>query len=261
LITRYPTAALVTFAVVGGLAIVLFFTSCQDDKRSLKPGPPSTINLTGWKLSIPVPNKKGNPTLLEPAYTVAPWMVAHPAGGLEFWAPSRGPTTENSSHPRTELNSLTTFAAGREARTLRASVTVLQVPEDGEGIILGQIHGAEDISSVPYVMLRYADNAVKVVVKQVQNGDDRQIFDLLEDVPLNTRFDFTISDDGDGDMTFSATRGGETKEETATVPAAFVGATVRFQAGDYQQSDRPGGAQDGGRVIFHGLEEVAGKAP
>ena len=107
LLARHPTAALVTFAIVGGLAIVLFFTSGGKEKpANLTPGGPSTINLSGWKLSIPVPTKKGTPTLLEPAYTVAPWMVPHPAGGLEFWAPSKGPTTENSSHPRTELNSL-----------------------------------------------------------------------------------------------------------------------------------------------------------
>lgn len=262
-LARHPTTVLLIIAVLGGLGIVIFFTSCVNQKPEQlpPPGPPGKIDLSGWKLSIPVPNKKGTPTQLEPAYTVSPWMVARPDGALEFWAPSRGVTTENSDHPRTELNSLTNFRSGQEARTLRASVTVLQEPEDGEGIILGQIHGAADISSVAYVMLRYQDKKVEVVVKQVQNGDDRIIYPLLEDVQLNHRFDFTISDNGTGEMTFAATRDGNTTDEQAPVPAPFVGATVRFQAGDYQQADRPGGPRDGGRVVFHSLTETPGAAP
>jgi hypothetical protein len=261
-ISRHPTVVLLVIAVLGGLGIVFFFTSCQKGPTPLPPpGPPSKINLSGWKLSIPVPNSKGTPTQLEPAYTTSPWMVATPAGGLEFWAPSKGLTTENSDHPRTELNSLTNFRGGQEARTLRASVTPLQVPEDGQGIILGQIHGADDISSVPYVMVRYQKDAVKVIVKQVQNGDDKLEYPLLEDLPLNTRFDFTISDNGTGEMTFTATRDGKTTDVTAPVPAAFIGATVRFQAGDYQQADNPGSPTDGGRVVFHQLAEAPGAAP
>jgi hypothetical protein len=56
-------------------------------------------------------------------------------------------------------------------------------------------------------------------------------------------------------MTFSATYNGQTRQTTAPVPALFQGQTVRFQAGDYQQADDPGGAQDGGRVIFHRLAQ------
>jgi hypothetical protein len=261
-IARHPTAVLLAVAVAGGLAIVLFFTSCQQKAGPVPtPGPPSQISLNGWKLTIPVPNKKGTPTQLEPAYTAAPWMVATPDGGLDFWSPTRGVTTENSDHPRTELNSLTHFRGGQEARTLRASVTVRQEPEDGEGIILGQIHGAGDIVSVPYVMLRYQDKQVKVIVKQVQTGDEKITYPLLENVQLGDRFDYSLSDDGTGEMTFTATRDGSTVDEQAPVPPAFVGATVRFQAGNYQQADRPGGPNDGGRVIFHSLTETPGATP
>ncbi len=39
------------------------------------------------------------------------------------------------------------------------------------------------------------------------------------------------------------------------VPAAFAGAPVRFQAGDYQQADSAGGGAggDGARLTFHAL--------
>lgn len=262
ILARHPTVVLLVVAVLGGVGIVLGFTSCGQKPAPLPPpGPPSQISLSGWKLTIPVPNKKGNPTLLDPAYTAAPWMVATPDGGLEFWSPTRGVTTENSDHPRTELNSLTHFRGGQEARTLRASVTVVQEPQDGEGIILGQIHGAGDITSVPYVMLRYQKNQVKVIVKQVQSGDEKITYPLLDNVRLGDRFDYTLSDDGTGEMKFTATRAGKTTEEEAPVPPAFVGATLRFQAGNYQQADRPGGPEDGGRVVFHSLTEAAGAAP
>ena len=77
---------------------------------------------------------------------------------------------------------------------------------------------------------------------------------LLTDVPLGTPFTYSISDDGNGTLTFTATADGRTASGTATVPAAFNGAPVRFQAGDYQQAEsKGGGADDGARVTFHAL--------
>jgi hypothetical protein len=219
------------------------------------PEPGDSVDLTGWKLSIPVENDDGNATTVEPAAVTEPWMTPNPGGGLVFWAPSQGATTKNSDHPRTELNSLTNFQAGRGVHTLTASVTLLQVPQDGQGIILGQIHGADDISSVPYVMLRYQDGGLKVVVKQVQDGDQHINYQLLKKVDLNSRFDFTITDSGNGSLTFAATDNGQTQQVVAPIPAEFKGETVRFQAGDYQQADDPAGPRDGGRVIFHRLRE------
>jgi len=108
---------------------------------------------------------------VEPAAITPPWLTANEDGSLTFWAPAEGATTENSDHPRTELNSLTNFTAGRGTHTLTASVTLLQVPKDGQGIILGQIHGAGDISSVPYVMLRYQDGGIKAEL--IKMGPDQ----------------------------------------------------------------------------------------
>ena len=82
---------------------------------------------------------------------------------------------------------------------------------------------------------------------------------LLTDVPLGTRFAYSISDDGNGTLTFTATADGRTATGTAAVPAPFNGAPVRFQAGDYQQAEAEaeaeGGAatDDGARVTFHAL--------
>jgi hypothetical protein len=132
---------------------------------------------------------------------------------------------------------------------------LLQVPQDGGGIILGQIRGADDISSVPFVMLRFQDGQVRVVVKKKQSGSSSNKYPLLNNVGLNSRFDFTITDLGNGSLAFAASHGGDTRQVVAPIPGPFQGQTVRFQAGSYRQADDPGGAQDGGRVIFHRLAE------
>ena len=218
-------------------------------------GPAGPVRLDGWKLSIPVQNEDGDATTVQPAEVRAPWITRASDGGLTFWAPTHGSTTKNSDHPRTELDSLTSFSAGEGQHTLIASLTLLQEPVDGRGIILGQIHGADDISSVPYVMLRYQQGRVRVVVKQLQDGDDLINYPLLDNVKVGDTFDYSIADNGDGNMVFIATMGGESHQAVAPVPAAFKGATVRFQAGDYQQAFTPGGADDGGRVTFHELSQ------
>ena len=57
-------------------------------------------------------------------------------------------------------------------------------------------------------------------------------------------------------MTFTATSRGLTATATAPIPPEFLGATVRFQAGAYQQADSTfggSGPDDGARVTFHAL--------
>jgi hypothetical protein len=235
------------------VALVGIMLASRDEIEPLGPAPSGPIDLTGWKLSIPEKNAKGDAASIEPAGTKAPWLTPAPHGALMFWAPTTGATTRNSEHPRTELQSLSSFQAGTARHTLSASLTLLQLPRDGRGIILGQIHGAGDIRSVPYVMLRIRNDQLRVVVKQVQSGNDLIEYPLLDGIGVNSRIDYTITDLGNGTMLFSATNDGTTRQAKAPVPVAFHGATVRFQAGDYQQANASDGALDGGRVIFHGL--------
>jgi hypothetical protein len=158
---RLPVIAVTCVVVLGASLGVGLFLSGGQHQRSLSSPPPVAsgllpppqsplpalrINLAGWKLSIPEVNDKGDATTLQPAALKAPWLTPTPDGGLMFWAPTSGATTKNSDHPRTELDSLTNFKAGEGAHTLTASVTPLQVPQDGGGVILDQIHRADDIS-------------------------------------------------------------------------------------------------------------------
>ncbi len=223
---------------------------------TVAPPPSGPVTLSGWKLTLPVLGGKGHAATVDPAVPTPPWLVPERDGGLTLWAPVAGSTTPHSRHTRTELDSLTSFHAGVGRHLLSASVTVTQLPRAKPDVILGQIHGADALSSVPFVMLHDDGGQVVVVVKQTRTGPDSARLPLLTDVPLGARFDFTIADNGDGSVTFTATRDGRTATAGTAVPAAFRGASVRFQAGAYQQADSTGGrgaSDDGARITFHSL--------
>jgi hypothetical protein len=240
--------------------LVIMLASCghaaTHSSTNSRTDPSDGVSLAGWSLTLPVAGPNGDAEVVNPAAITAPWLTNDSAGDLVFWAPVAGTTTSHSEHPRTELVDLTGFTAGTGGtRTLSATVAVNQLPNDTQNIIIGQIHGGGSIDSVPFVMLRYEAGTVAVVVKQEQSGDSKVSVPLLSGVPLNAVFQYTITDDGSGTLTFSATYGSTTVTHTASVPAAFAGQPVRFQAGDYQQDDASSSAPstDGGRVTFSAL--------
>ena len=106
------------------------------------------------------------------------------------------------------------------------------------------------------MLLHNENGQIGVAVKQARTGSDSTNLPLLDKVPLNTLFGYTITDNGDDTMTFAATSDGHTATATARIPPTFIGAPVRFQAGDYQQADSTtggSGPDDGARVTFHAL--------
>lgn len=215
---------------------------------------PGAVTLAGWKLTLPVASPKGSAASVDPATFTPPWLTGDGSSGVTLWAPVRGATTPHSGHARTELVNLTSFRAGQNHRRMTASVTVSQVPRARPDVIIGQIHGAMDLSSVAFVMLHYDAGTVDVVVKQADTQAAAHV-PLLTGVPLGAPFAFAIGDEGNGRLTFSATHDGRTATADAPVPAFFAGRQVRFQTGAYQQADSagPAAADDGARVTFHGL--------
>ena len=220
-------------------------------------GPPS---LAGWKLTLPIAGKKGSAATVDPAAVSPPWLTSDADGGLTLWAPVQGSTTPNSRHARTELVSLSPFGAGTVRRQLAATVAITQVPRGKPDVIIGQIHGADDLSAVAFVMMHYTSGAVGVVVKQSPGSSPAVHLPLLTGVALGSPFDFTIVDGGDGKLTFGATQNGHTATASTPVPAAFAGRPVRFQAGAYQQADSTGSPapDDGARMTIRGLTVVPG---
>lgn len=251
------SAAAVVCATVAGCAVHgTPHAAPPPASPSVPAAPAGPVTLSGWKLTLPVAGRKGDAAIVDPAAATPPWLVPDGHGGVTLWAPVAGSTTPNSGHTRTELDSLDPFRAGTGRHVLAASVTVTQLPRERPDVIVGQIHGSDALSSVPFVLLYDDDGSVYAVVKQKRSGPDGDRVPLLTGVGLGTRFDFTISDDGHGSLDFTATAGGRTATGTAAVPPTFIGAPVRFQAGAYQQADSTGasgGPDDGARVTFHGL--------
>lgn len=245
------------------VAVLLLATACAGRPAPAPAAPPAgpvpaaaAAMLAGWKLTLPVPNAKGDPTQVDPAAPAPPWLTADAQGHLVFFAPVAGVTTKNSEHARTELNRLENFAAGSGLRTLTASVTVTQVPTEVPKVIVGQIHGAGDISAASFVLLYYDGGVIRAAVKQEQGSSAQTDLPLLPAVPLGAPFDYTITDGGDGTVTVTVTYQGRTVSASAPVPPAFAGRTVRFQAGAYQQAPSAGstaGPDDGARVTFSAL--------
>jgi hypothetical protein len=214
------------------------------------------VSLSGWKLTLPVDAAgalAGTAEQLGAASVADPWLVRDADGSLAFWAPVNGAKTADSTHARTELVSTAGFSLGAAVHTLSASLAVRQVPAGTPDICVGQIHGGGQIKSVPFVMLHWRDGNVVVVVKQVLHGSTAQSITLLTGVPLGGRFEYVITDDGNGDLTFTAAYGGQARQATVRTPSAFAGTDERFQAGDYQQAVGGGSANDGGRVTFYAI--------
>jgi hypothetical protein len=253
-----------------GLVAALALAACSHPSTptpppssTAAPSPSSSgpVDMTGWKLTLPSTGKNGDAAIVEPAQLSPPWLTQDASGNLAFWAPVEGATTANSDHARTELDSLHNFQVGHARHALLASVSVSQVPTKGQDVIIGQLHGAEDISSVAFVMLHYTAGSIKVVVKDSQDGDASTDVELLTDVPLGARFDYSIRDDGDGKLTLGARFGSKSASRQVDVPSDFQDATVRFQAGAYQlgkSSKAP--ADDGARVTFYALDQRTGAA-
>jgi hypothetical protein len=254
------------------LGAALILAACAGPSAPPPPTPPPAAPaspavaamLAGWKLTLPVPGSGGGPAAVDPAALAPPWLTADAGDRLVFWAPVNGVTTKNSEHTRTELNRLENFAAGAGPRTMTASVTVAQVPSAVPRVIVGQIHGAGDISAVPFVMLFYDGGTVRAVVKTELSGNAHTDVPLLTDVPLGAPFDYTVTDGGDGTITLTATYRGRTVSGGAPVPAAFAGRTVRFQVGAYQQApsgDGTAAPDDGARVVLSALRVGTEAAP
>ena len=216
------------------------------------------VSLDGWMLTLPVDkhgNLSGKAKQLQQAAVTAPWLVSNSDGSLSFWAPAAGASTSNSEHSRTELVSTNDFTFGSGVHTLSALVSVTQVPTSDPDICLGQVHGGGAIKSIPFVMLHWRNGSIVVIVKQELHGSHSQSITLLTGVPLNTRFAFSITDNGDGTLGLAASCNGSTQRATAQVVSAFMGTDQRFQVGDYQQAVSSSSATDGGRATFYAINQ------
>jgi hypothetical protein len=115
------------------------------------------INLTNWKLTLPIDKAGKNIGTAVEVYKLAgfnhvPYFEQPIDGSLLFATPVDGSTTSGSKYPRSELREMagTKEAAWTIAKggIMSADMAVLEVPKLKNGklghIVIGQIHGKND---------------------------------------------------------------------------------------------------------------------
>jgi len=215
------------------------------------------IDLAVWNLSIPTgsaPATIDTPALLK-GYRSEYFHTD--SGTLYFWAPVTGSHTEHSHYPRSELRE--TNADGSKHNwvysdadnVLRATVAVTQVPASGR-VVVGQIHVAN--GTKPFVKLEYEykddkQNGNIVAMVRLKPDDKRGVpITVLEDVPLNARFNYVIHLSQQGELSISA-NGANLVIPTSS---AWRGKQLYFKAGVYTQ-DNTGASDQGGKAAFYAL--------
>jgi Alginate lyase len=248
---RVTTAAAAVLALTGALSLAVAAGSAN----AAPPSPTAAVSLAGWKLSLPVSSSGcqcgNNAAEVNPASATPPWLVRNSDGSLTFWAPTKGATTPHSLHPRTELVDLSDFTAGSGTHTLKGTFSIQKLPSAND-IIVGQIHGGGTQSAVPLLMLHYQSGKIVVVTRKSPTVAGSTTVTVLTGIPLNAAFSYTITQSG-SQFLVSAAYGAKTGHATIAVPGPFKGSDVRFQAGDYQQTDANQSSTDGGRLTVTAL--------
>jgi hypothetical protein len=244
-------------ALAGGLALVLDGTLLPAAEAAPAPAAAAAVSLSGWNLTLPVDSSGcqcGDAAQLSPAAIDSPWLTRASSGALVFWAPTKGATTPNSAHPRTELVSTSSFSGDSSAtHTLNATLSIQQLPP-ADDIVIGQIHGGGSSSSIPLLLLHYTSGSLTVWVRPQPGTGSEKVATLVTGVPLSKSFSFTISETG-ASMKVSTTYGSTTKSTSIALGSGFDGMTLRFQAGDYQQSDANSSATEGGKLTITALSK------
>ncbi|RAG87281.1 hypothetical protein DN069_01735 [Streptacidiphilus pinicola] len=217
--------------------------------RPLAAAAADPVSLSGWNLAVPVDSSggtSGDAMTISPATLYPPYLTQDSGGALHLWAPANGARLGISLHARTELRGPGTFVLGQGSAGLEETAAVTQLPDNSHDIIIGQMFPT---GTTPFAMLHYQSGKVYGYI----HGQSQE-YVLMSGIPLGATFQDSIEANGDT-VTFSVTYNGQTSSLDATNIDSFIGDTMHFQAGDYQQdlSDNP--STDGGAVTFSALDQ------
>lgn len=152
--------------------------------------PPDPIDLSLWKLTLPVGNP-GHPTEIYPisdTYTRSPWFVRNPDNSLRFRANCGGVTTSGSKYPRCELREMTK-TGGKAGWSSTSGEHVMQIqqaithrPVAKPHVVAGQVHDAVD----DVLMIRLENKRLFV------ESDGSEVGLLDDNYQLGDEFDIEI---------------------------------------------------------------------
>ena len=227
--------------------------------------PSSILDLSHWKLTLPVDahhGTSGEAAEISPHDLAAGYMSGYfctdPSGGVRFWAPIDGATTDGSGYPRSELRYMrdphddnANWTPADSAAELSATLTVSRVPSATRKVVVGQVHGFQTNA---YIKLRYLydtsshTGSLAVLVNEDPSSDSTNL-GSIGGLPLGQPFSysiavrqrvFTIRVNGDVLASFHVHHG-------------WLHEPMYFKAGSYDQASGSS-STDGGRVTFYQLD-------
>lgn len=154
------------------------------DRCAGLPCPADIIDLTRWKVTLPVETGEESPQLLEimqpelAMYSLEPWFMSTPdKKGVIFRAPVNASTTGNSDYPRSELREMSAdgekvafWPSTTGTHTLLLDEAITSVPRIKPHVVAGQIHGDDDDLLV--IRLEYPTLYIDRSKKNVSTLDD-----------------------------------------------------------------------------------------
>jgi len=203
--------------------------------------PSAVIDLTNWKLNIPVAGSNGfSKEIMQPdlnGYADEYFHVNTAGDAVVFRAHANGVTTKGSTYPRSELREMQnngkdkaswSIASGGGTHTMMITQAVTHLPTQKPHVVVGQIHDADD----DVIVFRLENKKLFID----HNGTAGPV--LTSDYHLGTKFTVQFVAGGDGVRCYYNGTLIETYPSTAD--------GCYFKAGMYTQSKttEKGGRED-----------------
>lgn len=223
--------------------------------------PPANIDLTHWKLTLPISSADSDTNPLEfPADRIAvdhsyrKYIQLASDGALVFWCPVNGVTTKNAKYPRCELRELVdphddnVCWSAPGTHILDATCRMIEVPSS-QKVIIGQIHGHSG-KAQPLIKLQYFKGRIEALVKE-HASRDKETKLTFPQVGLEKDFDYQIRlQDG----VLNVTVNNQTQSVNVFAnDSQWSDQTLYFKAGAYVQ-DNEGSATEAAKVRFSKLK-------
>lgn len=231
--------------------------------------PSSILDLSHWKLTLPIDAARG---ITGEAAEVASEQLASgymsgyfctdPSGGVRFWAPVNGATTDGSDYPRSELRQMldpdddnVNWTPADMLAKLSATLTVSSVPSATQKVVVGQVHGFQTNA---YIKLRYQyDSAshtgsLAALVNEDPASTSSTNFGSIDGLPFGQPFTYSIV----VRQRVFTIRVNDQVLTSFHVHYGWLHEPMYFKAGSYDQASGSS-STDGGRVTFYELDAGA----
>jgi hypothetical protein len=231
-------------ATIAALSVAAAACLAAGPSSSSAPLPSHVLNLTDWKLQLPIGPAKNATEIPQPdlaTYTSQYFHVNAAGDGVVLTAPVGGSTTSGSEYPRSELREMTGSGgkteagwsnAGTAVSTMTVSESVDMLPPVSPQVVVAQIHNSlsgsksDPIEIVADGRKPTEPGTVKLGVRWF--GKEQSAF-LNPAYVLGTRYTLTLT----------ATDGKMTVAYDGTVKSTFseTESGLYFKAGCYTQSN------------------------